>query len=500
MLAIAVAAALFLHRTRTGHHVYAVGGSAEVARLSGVSTTRTTIVAEGIETEEELSTLRYLGVDWGQGYFLARPGPLPLPEIDLGPAEEVPQKTHTPATSYANNNRVWSIDQYDQLSQQARPPASRNWWTAYGVSAAIAAAVAYVFIVPPDQVPRGSIALLLTAASLLFAFVCARVVVNTGISLRSPWPWFGLASLSWLAGSLVWSINELVLDSGWVYPSWADVGFLGFFPFFVMGMFFIARKGLERTPIIEVITDGLIILTFVVVMMAELLVFPVQAMESAGTVERLLTTAFAALAMPVFYLALVTFIWQRRLLGFRPLGLVLGGGILLAGGVYVIAWFFGSEALYPVAVGLALAVVFVIALLILPLPPLLLDLFIALSIGVSLMVLLVALYTLHPLDFSAFPAILLLLTLFRLALNVSSTRLILGEGEAGEVIKAFGQFVIGGNYAVGLVIFLILIGINFIVITKGAGRVAEVAARITLDAIPGNQMANDADLTAGLID
>jgi flagellar biosynthesis protein FlhA len=151
-------------------------------------------------------------------------------------------------------------------------------------------------------------------------------------------------------------------------------------------------------------------------------------------------------------------------------------------------------------VGLAVAVVFVIALLILPLPPVLLDLFIALSIGLSLMVLLVALYTLHPLDFSAFPAVLLLLTLFRLALNVSSTRLILGEGQAGEVIKAFGNFVIGGNYAVGLVIFLILIGINFIVITKGAGRVAEVAARFTLDAMPGKQMAIDADLSAGLID
>jgi flagellar biosynthesis protein FlhA len=151
-------------------------------------------------------------------------------------------------------------------------------------------------------------------------------------------------------------------------------------------------------------------------------------------------------------------------------------------------------------IALAVAVVFVIALLILPLPPILLDLFLALSIGMSLVVLLVALYTVHPLDFSAFPAVLLLLTLFRLALNVSSTRLILGQGQAGEIIKAFGQFVIGGNYAVGLVIFLILVGINFIVITKGAGRVAEVAARFTLDAMPGKQMAIDADLSAGLID
>jgi flagellar biosynthesis protein FlhA len=151
-------------------------------------------------------------------------------------------------------------------------------------------------------------------------------------------------------------------------------------------------------------------------------------------------------------------------------------------------------------VGAAVAVVLVVALLVVPLPAVLLDLALALSIGISLVVLLVALYTTDPLEFSSFPALLLLLTLFRLALNVSSTRLILGKGEAGKVIEAFGQFVIGGNYAVGLVIFLILIGINFIVITKGAGRVAEVAARFTLDAMPGKQMAIDADLGAGLID
>ncbi|MBI1809868.1 MAG: FHIPEP family type III secretion protein, partial [Gemmatimonadetes bacterium] len=145
-------------------------------------------------------------------------------------------------------------------------------------------------------------------------------------------------------------------------------------------------------------------------------------------------------------------------------------------------------------VGVAIAVVFVIALLVVPLPPFMLDLFLSLSIGVSLVVLLAALYTTDPLEFSSFPALLLLLTLFRLALNVSSTRLILGQGHAGQVIQAFGQFVIGGNYAVGLVLFLILVGINFIVITKGAGRVAEVAARFTLDAMPGKQMAIDADL------
>ncbi|MFI5233239.1 MAG: FHIPEP family type III secretion protein, partial [Gemmatimonadales bacterium] len=151
-------------------------------------------------------------------------------------------------------------------------------------------------------------------------------------------------------------------------------------------------------------------------------------------------------------------------------------------------------------VGVAIAVVLIIGLLVVPLPPIMLDMFLSLSIGISLVVLLVALYTRDPLEFSSFPALLLLLTLFRLALNVSSTRLILSQGRAGQVIEAFGQFVIGGNYAVGLVLFLILVGINFIVITKGAGRVAEVAARFTLDAMPGKQMAIDADLNAGLID
>src|SRR5690606_30389028 len=149
---------------------------------------------------------------------------------------------------------------------------------------------------------------------------------------------------------------------------------------------------------------------------------------------------------------------------------------------------------------MAIAVVLVIALLIVPLPAFLLDLCLALRLSLSLVGLRVALYTTDPLEFSAFPALILLLTLFRLSLNVASTRLILSEGEAGAVIEAFGQFVIGGNYVVGLVIFLILVGINFIVITKGAGRVAEVAARFTLDAMPGRQMAIDADLSAGLID
>ena len=151
-------------------------------------------------------------------------------------------------------------------------------------------------------------------------------------------------------------------------------------------------------------------------------------------------------------------------------------------------------------IGVAVAVVLIIALIVLPLPPLLLDLCLATSIGLSITVLLVSLSNTNPLDFSSFPSLILLLTLFRIGLNVSSTRLILSKGEAGEVIEAFGAFVIGGNYAVGIVIFLILVGINFIVITKGAGRIAEVAARFTLDAMPGKQMAIDADLSAGLID
>jgi flagellar biosynthesis protein FlhA len=151
-------------------------------------------------------------------------------------------------------------------------------------------------------------------------------------------------------------------------------------------------------------------------------------------------------------------------------------------------------------VGLAIAVLFIVALLMVPVPGVMLDLMLATSIGMSLVVLLVALNTTDPLEFSGFPSLLLLLTLFRLALNVCSTRLILSQGHAGAVIQAFGEFVIGGNYVVGLVLFLILIGINFIVITKGAGRVAEVAARFTLDAMPGKQMAIDADLSAGLID
>jgi flagellar biosynthesis protein FlhA len=152
----------------------------------------------------------------------------------------------------------------------------------------------------------------------------------------------------------------------------------------------------------------------------------------------------------------------------------------------------------------AVALIGVLSLMIIPLPSFLLDVFLAANITIALCILLVCLYTKHPLDFSVFPSILLVTTLFRLALNIASTRLILMHGSegveaAGAVIKAFGQFVVGGNYVVGAVIFLILVIINFVVITKGAGRVAEVTARFTLDAMPGKQMAIDADLSAGMI-
>jgi flagellar biosynthesis protein FlhA len=140
-----------------------------------------------------------------------------------------------------------------------------------------------------------------------------------------------------------------------------------------------------------------------------------------------------------------------------------------------------------------------ILLLILPVPPVLLDLLLTVSIGLSLLTLLVILYLRTPAEFTGFPTLLLFITLYRLALNVASTRLILLNGYAGHIIQAFGNFVVQGNYVVGLVIFLILVLINFIVITKGAGRIAEVAARFTLDAMPGKQMAVDAELNAGLI-
>ncbi|MEJ2284420.1 MAG: flagellar biosynthesis protein FlhA [Desulfobacterales bacterium] len=153
---------------------------------------------------------------------------------------------------------------------------------------------------------------------------------------------------------------------------------------------------------------------------------------------------------------------------------------------------------------IAVAVVAILVFMVIPLPPMLLDLLISFNITFALIILLASMYTLRPLELSAFPSILLLITLFRLSLNVASTRIILIHGNegamaAGKVIQAFGNFVVGGNYLVGIIVFIILVVINFMVITKGAGRIAEVAARFTLDAMPGKQMSIDADLNAGLI-
>jgi flagellar biosynthesis protein FlhA len=154
---------------------------------------------------------------------------------------------------------------------------------------------------------------------------------------------------------------------------------------------------------------------------------------------------------------------------------------------------------------IALSVVVVILIMIIPLNCFLMDIFLTISISTSLLILLLGMYTQKPLDFSIFPSVLLIVTLFRLSLNIASTRLILLHGDegvdaAGRIIQAFGTFIIGGNYVVGAIVFMILMVINFVVITKGSGRVAEVAARFTLDAMPGKQMSIDADLNAGLID
>jgi flagellar biosynthesis protein FlhA len=153
----------------------------------------------------------------------------------------------------------------------------------------------------------------------------------------------------------------------------------------------------------------------------------------------------------------------------------------------------------------ALMMVSIIGVMLLPLPPFMLDLMLTFSISLSITILITSVYIKKPLDFSVLPSLLLMATLFRLSLNVATTRLILLKGSegvdsAGQVIKSFGNFVVGGNYAVGIIIFLILVIVNFVVITKGAGRIAEVAARFTLDAMPGKQMAIDADLNTGLID
>ncbi len=153
---------------------------------------------------------------------------------------------------------------------------------------------------------------------------------------------------------------------------------------------------------------------------------------------------------------------------------------------------------------LAMGVIGILLVMMVPLPTFILDILLSFSITISIIILLMSMYVLKPLDFSAFPSVLLTVTLLRLSLNVASTRLILlhgneGTGAAGQVIKAFGSFVVGGNYVVGMIVFCVLVLINFVVITKGATRIAEVAARFTLDAMPGKQMSIDADLNTGLI-
>lgn len=158
----------------------------------------------------------------------------------------------------------------------------------------------------------------------------------------------------------------------------------------------------------------------------------------------------------------------------------------------------------PQTLAAPVLIIMLLAMMILPLPAFILDLFFSFNIAISVIVLLTALYTVKPLDFMAFPIVLLLTTMLRLALNVASTRIVLTEGHtgpdaAGKVVEAFGHFLIGGNYTVGIVVFIILTIINFVVVTKGAGRIAEVGARFALDAMPGKQMAIDADLNAGLI-
>ncbi len=148
---------------------------------------------------------------------------------------------------------------------------------------------------------------------------------------------------------------------------------------------------------------------------------------------------------------------------------------------------------------MAIGIVIIVAMMIIPLPPILLDILLTLNISLSVIILLVCLFIKEPLEYSSFPIILLVATIFRLGLNVSSTRLILLHGSAGEVINSFGQFVVGGNYIVGFIIFILLVVINFMVITGGATRVAEVSARFTLDSMPGKQLSIDADLNSGLI-
>jgi flagellar biosynthesis protein FlhA len=173
-------------------------------------------------------------------------------------------------------------------------------------------------------------------------------------------------------------------------------------------------------------------------------------------------------------------------------------------GISILSGLTGLSKMPMSALAGPLMIVLVLAMMVLPLPAFVLDTFFTFNIALSLMVLLIAVQTQKPLEFSVFPTVLLITTLFRLSLNVASTRIVLMEGHtgpaaAGKVIEAFGHFLVGGNIAVGVIVFAILIVINFVVITKGAGRIAEVSARFTLDAMPGKQMAIDADLNAGLI-
>ena len=148
---------------------------------------------------------------------------------------------------------------------------------------------------------------------------------------------------------------------------------------------------------------------------------------------------------------------------------------------------------------MAAGIICIVLMIIIPMPPFILDILIAVNITISVMILLITIFSTEVLQFSIFPSILLITTLFRLALNVSSTRLILSKADGGSIIKAFGEFVIGGNYVVGVIIFLIIVIIQFLVITNGSGRVSEVSARFTLDAMPGKQMSIDADLNSGII-
>ena len=164
-----------------------------------------------------------------------------------------------------------------------------------------------------------------------------------------------------------------------------------------------------------------------------------------------------------------------------------------------------AKGLRHSGLGVPLLLLVILAMMTLPVPAILLDLLFTFNIAMALVVLLVCVYAQRPLDFALFPTILLVATLLRLSLNVASTRVVLLDGHAGgdaagAVIEAFGEVVVGGNYVVGLVVFLILVIINFVVVTKGAGRISEVSARFTLDAMPGKQMAIDADLNAGMID